>query len=259
MISFIILCYNQEDTIKLAIESVLLSETAHEVIVLDNGSTDNSLLIIEKMNCKLIKVNALKNKSKARNIGINLATGKYIRFLDGDDYFDDLTLKQEVEYIANNNINDDLIFTKHITSENNLMFYKDYEINSFGGIANYYVKKDFLIQNKIFFDEEKFFYFFDDSFFYSHLFLNAKTINKDLLNDNFFHSYVCIKKEKTSSDLMVLSTEEIIEYGSLIEDFVNYLKENFCNKNDLITKEIKSIYEKYITYYYGELKRRFYD
>ena len=259
MITFIILCYNQEDTIKSAIESVILSGITHEIIVLDNGSTDNSISIIEKMDCKLIKVNAFKNKSKARNIGIKMAKENYIRFLDGDDYFDEINLKKEIEYMIENNIKDDLIFTKHLTIYNGLMFHKNYEVNSFGGIANYYVKKDFLIQNKIFFDEEKFFYFFDDSFFYSHLFLNAKTINKDLLNDNFFHSYVCIKKEKTSSDLMVLSTEEIIEYGSLIEDFVNYLKKNFCNKNDVITKEIKSICEKYITYYYGELKRRFYD
>jgi phosphatidylinositol alpha-1,6-mannosyltransferase len=91
-VSAIVTCYNLENHIADAIESVL-AQTAcgriAEVIVVDDGSTDNSRAVIAKLAARnpiitpVFKENG--GASSARNAGIALATAPYIAFLDGDD------------------------------------------------------------------------------------------------------------------------------------------------------------------------------
>lgn len=84
MISIVIPSYNQEKYLRQAIESALNQTIKCEVIVIDDGSTDNSLLIAQEYSVKLIsQVN--KGLASARNTGIMNATGEYILFLDADD------------------------------------------------------------------------------------------------------------------------------------------------------------------------------
>lgn len=84
MISISISSYNQAETLADAIESAI-GQTP-EVIVVDDGSTDNSLSIAEAYQGR-IKIISQVNKglSSARNTGIMNATGDYILFLDSDD------------------------------------------------------------------------------------------------------------------------------------------------------------------------------
>jgi glycosyltransferase involved in cell wall biosynthesis len=88
-VSVIIPTYNQANFIDKAIESVL-SQTYQdfEIIVINDGSTDNTEEIIRGFKDKRVKyVKKYKNKgiSVARNIGIKVARGKYIALLDSDD------------------------------------------------------------------------------------------------------------------------------------------------------------------------------
>lgn len=84
MISIIIPSYNQQEYLPDAIESALGQSLKSEVIVIDDGSTDNSLEIAKKYPVKVIsQVN--KGLSSARNTGIMNATGDYILPLDSDD------------------------------------------------------------------------------------------------------------------------------------------------------------------------------
>ena len=89
-ISVIIPCYNVEKYIKDTINSVL-SQTYkdYELILINDGSTDKTLNILEEMHKidNRIKIFNQKNKgvSEARNLGISLANGEFIYFLDGDD------------------------------------------------------------------------------------------------------------------------------------------------------------------------------
>src|ERR1700749_1504646 len=90
-ISVIIPCFNAERFIADCLFSVL--EQTHksiEIICVNDGSFDNSLLILNEFQQKypdIINVISVPNQgaSKARNLGLLKATGDYIQFLDADD------------------------------------------------------------------------------------------------------------------------------------------------------------------------------
>lgn len=100
MISIVIPSYNQQEFLSDAIESALNQTIPSEVIVVDDGSTDNSLAIARKYEPK-IKIIAQVNKglSAARNTGIMNATGDYILFLDADDELLDNCVEKITEVI----------------------------------------------------------------------------------------------------------------------------------------------------------------
>lgn len=94
LFSIIIPIYNVEKYIDDCIESVTQQDYKNiEIILINDGSNDNSSLICEKKvkNDSRIRLINKKNGglSSARNTGINNAIGDYILFLDGDDYWDD--------------------------------------------------------------------------------------------------------------------------------------------------------------------------
>ncbi len=93
LLSIIIPVYNVEEFIQRCVESVLsqgFSENEYEILLINDGSTDNSSNICNRMGNihKNVKVYHKENGglSDARNIGIENAAGKYIAFLDSDDY-----------------------------------------------------------------------------------------------------------------------------------------------------------------------------
>lgn len=86
--SVIIPAYNAGKTIARAIESVLLqSYPAHEIIVVDDASTDDTRDIAAGFGDKIRMIQKVANTggSIARNSGMDVATGNYIAFLDADD------------------------------------------------------------------------------------------------------------------------------------------------------------------------------
>ncbi|MGL5693368.1 MAG: bifunctional glycosyltransferase/CDP-glycerol:glycerophosphate glycerophosphotransferase, partial [Peptostreptococcaceae bacterium] len=107
-ISIIIPVYNVEDYIGLTIES-LLNQTLKEIeiILIDDGSTDNSKDIISRYadKYKNIKVMFQQNSgpSKARNKGIKEATGEYIVFVDSDDLLPEDSLEIRYNTAVNEN------------------------------------------------------------------------------------------------------------------------------------------------------------
>ena len=91
-VSVIIPVYNAENYLPMALESILKQTlTDIEVICVDDGSTDHSLQILEKYQKMDRRITILKQKNSyagvARNYGMSVAKGKYLAFLDSDDYF----------------------------------------------------------------------------------------------------------------------------------------------------------------------------
>lgn len=91
LISIIIPCYNVERYVEQCIRSIMgQSYNNIEIIAVDDGSPDNSPQILDKLaneDCR-IKVIHKQNAgvSAARNSGLDVASGDYIVFVDGDDY-----------------------------------------------------------------------------------------------------------------------------------------------------------------------------
>ena len=87
LISIIITCYNQGNYLPKAIESVLAqSYTIVEIILVDDGSTDNTKAVSEQYSCVKYIYQSNMGVSAARNTGIDHSSGDYILFLDADDW-----------------------------------------------------------------------------------------------------------------------------------------------------------------------------
>ena len=90
LFSVIIPTYNRANMIGKAIDSVLAQTyTNWELIIVDDGSTDNTKDVVQSYNDSRIKYFYQENKGRsvARNYGIELSKGDYISFLDDDDYY----------------------------------------------------------------------------------------------------------------------------------------------------------------------------
>jgi len=104
-LSIIIPTYNVEKYIKRTLESLVLQNSRdYEIIIVDDGSQDNTLGIVydilkeqNTLNYKIIKK---KNGgvSSARNRGLEVSSGKYVMFLDGDDFVSNELVENILKY-----------------------------------------------------------------------------------------------------------------------------------------------------------------
>ncbi|MCC8105014.1 MAG: exopolysaccharide biosynthesis polyprenyl glycosylphosphotransferase [Clostridiales bacterium] len=100
IVSVIIPACSCEDTIERAIDSALAQEVSLEILVLNDASPDNLDAVMEQY-CSEPRVRYSKNKSSigaaaTRNRGVQLASGKYVAFLDADDWWTQDKLKKQL-------------------------------------------------------------------------------------------------------------------------------------------------------------------
>jgi len=119
MISVIIPVYNVEDYLHICINSVLKQTYQDfEIICVDDASTDSSLEILEYFSQKDSRIKIIKNDFNqgagySRNCGLDVANGKYVFFLDGDDWIDFNTFEILIKKADENNV--DLLFFNEIS------------------------------------------------------------------------------------------------------------------------------------------------
>ena len=90
--SIVIPVFNTEKYLKECVESILnQAYDSYEIILVDDGSKDSSLQICREYEARDKRIRAIHKEnggvSSARNTGIELAKGKYITFIDSDDWF----------------------------------------------------------------------------------------------------------------------------------------------------------------------------
>lgn len=108
IVSIIMPCHNGAAYIEKAIESVI-AQTYNdwELIIIDDNSTDDSVVIVEKYACKDSRIHCYKNMNNTgmpaspRNAGINEAKGRYIAFLDCDDFWISSKLQNQLPLFEN--------------------------------------------------------------------------------------------------------------------------------------------------------------
>jgi len=105
LVSIIIPVYNSSAFIKKSVEN-LLQQTyqAIEIIVIDDGSTDDSFQIAKSFESGKIKVITQANSGAAvaRNTGLAAATGDYIQFMDVDDFLSPYKIEKQIEALQQN-------------------------------------------------------------------------------------------------------------------------------------------------------------
>lgn len=243
-VSIIIALYNTEKYIKKCLLSVINSSllySDYEIIVINDGSSDNSQKIVEKLilenpsvNINLInKING--GQSAARNLGIQIAKGDYLFFLDSDDYINGDLFKQSLEYAFQEKLDMLPITFVMIDEDYKILPFKDtYQeievvtgaefLNQFvisGAMGRYFYKNEIIINfrlkliENIFHEDEEFIIRFLSHVnriayqicpVYYYLQRANSTVNKNLSTHRF----------KLLNDLLIVldSIEELIQENS---------------------------------------------
>lgn len=115
LISIIIPVYNASAFISNTIDNLLAQEVEKELLLVNDGSTDNSLNILndyaQKYSCIKVLNQTNQGVSSARNHAIEVAQGEFLIFVDSDDLLEPGTLQKCLNiYHANNDI-DCVVFT----------------------------------------------------------------------------------------------------------------------------------------------------
>ena len=211
LISVIVPVYNIEKYIARCIES-LMNQTYKdlEIILVDDGSTNSAGEICDAYAQKDNRIKVIHREngglSAARNTGIDIATGEYISFIDGDDWIED-TMYEEMVQLAKEQLAD-LVVCRY------RCIYKNHETDgSTGQITVYekplsmlkqYLKEDeaFLIQhaawNKLYhrelLGEER----FPEGKWYEDVVFSAKILSKvkkGIYLDHALYNYVCERED----------------------------------------------------------------
>lgn len=212
--SIIIPAYNSEKTIQRAIYSIIHQNFhSYELIVIDDGSTDQTFAICTKMSTEFPEIKLFSKPnggvSSARNYGLKKANGEYVIFLDADDVMlqgslnsiyeiakkeknpDLILCDVKANYRKNNNQNLILNNLKKPQLENcdgssvvsfsALLFSEKYAVKKYKmnyafmrmPVSKAY-RRQLIVDNNIYFDEK--IYRFEDGFFNLHVLLKAKSI-----------------------------------------------------------------------------------
>lgn len=170
LVSIIIPNYNSEKYILETLQSVCRQKYSNwECLIIDDGSTDDSLSIIEnyvKDDIRFIikkKKSGKKGASLSRNIGINFAKGKYIQFLDSDDLISSNKIKNQIQLLESVESNLTLAtskwrffvsdeYTLKITDEK--LEYKNFDsiydyFNLVGRVGGFFPIHSFLINSEL--------------------------------------------------------------------------------------------------------------
>jgi glycosyltransferase involved in cell wall biosynthesis len=100
-VSVVVPTFNRAELIQETIESVLRQTTpAHEIIVVDDGSTDSTCAVVRAYGDRVVLLSDdHRSAAAARNRGLARATGDWIAFLDSDDIWTPTKLEKQLEYL----------------------------------------------------------------------------------------------------------------------------------------------------------------
>lgn len=189
-LSVIIPVYNASIHLDKCLTSVINQTLSNiEIICINDGSTDNSLDILQKYSKldKRIKIINQNNKgaANARNIGLSLAQGEYITFVDSDDTLELNAYEVSYQKAINQNV-DILMFSEDKLSFNDNIYYNGFDILDIPGsmmLWNKLYRRSFIEENNFYLPDNLSCY--HDECFNSIVLPKAKIIMS--LSNKFYH------------------------------------------------------------------------
>ncbi|SHN31791.1 Glycosyltransferase, catalytic subunit of cellulose synthase and poly-beta-1,6-N-acetylglucosamine synthase [Cyclobacterium lianum] len=237
LVSIIIPLYNKEDFVEETLLSALNQSYSNiEILVINDGSTDHSLNVINKYICSYpSKIRLIDQRNKgacnARNVGIRKSNGEYLQFLDADDLLDSDKISSQIDILSGQS-SDCVVFGKWIFFESSLddfmvedfEFYKDYKNphhllidlwNSQQMIASFcwLIPRSIILKSGTW-DESL--YLNQDGDFFSRVILSSKSV---VFSEKSMGYY-----RKPNNNNNILTQKNIRSSYSLFKTFVNYEK-----------------------------------
>ena len=238
-ISVIIPVYNSSTYLRKCLDSVVNQTLKDiEIIVINDGSTDDSKNIIEEYLCKYKNIIFIdqenKGIGKTRNIVIKKATGEYITFVDSDDYIKENMLEEYYKYAKKHNF--DLVIGSYIKKINNkeIIFennkFKTGNVKTtpqilylieYGPWAKLY-KREMLINNNIYFDEKR---KYEDMPFVSKALLKSKLIGQ--ITEPYYYYIIHNNSETTTMD------KRVFDILDILKEIKDYYKREYYLRDEL--------------------------
>lgn len=261
-ISIIIPVYNAEQYLRKSLESIIKQTYQNiEIICIDDCSTDNSLKILEEyakqdQKIKIIKNSINKGQAYSRNEGLKIANGKYIGFVDADDWIEEDTYETCVNIMKKDNSIDIVSWKVKIVNDNcsdDDLFYKTaYNAHQCNLYGKHYLTSDVILEtnsviwNKLFKKElidDKHIEFpngliFEDTYFIYKYLMNSSYI---FFENKPYYNYV---RHKNCTLDNVYNSKTINNRLKIFERLYNYASEN--NKISKYKYLLKSLFEQFI-------------
>lgn len=220
--SFIVPVYNTEKYLKKCLDSILNQTFKDfEVIVINDGSTDNSLNIIKEYSLKDKRIRYYDRTnvglSETRNFGVSICNGKYITFVDSDDYIE----KELLEKISK--INSEVIRIQLCTEDENNKLINNYEEEDFKNLSG---EEAFNIVMNYKFVETACVYFFEKNFYLK----NNFKFEKGKYHEDFGLIPLIIIKANNVTSINYIGYHYIQRNGSIMN-------------NDIYNKQRKKSYD----------------
>ncbi len=265
-ISIIVPVYNVEKYLPECLDSIINQTfTDFECICINDGSPDNSLAILKEYASKDSRIKIInqenKGQSSARNVGMKFSKGKYIAFIDSDDWIS--TDYLDILYNIIENKQYDIAICNHqyyyskdnkyvpyipnvFIDENTTQFDKFFCGYTFGSVCTRLYRREFLENNKMLFLENV---VMEDYIFSIITYLSTKKIT--FVNDGLYYYRTQIKSTMSNYDRVTISKfcnnffiiKEIVKRKiSCIEIENFFVKSFFHNLSDTYKRAKKSKY-----------------
>lgn len=255
--SLVVPVYNVEKYIEKCLSSILnQSYSNYEVIIVNDGTKDNSQLIIDKFTQRdsrfksYIKDNG--GLSDARNFGVSKAEGDYLLFIDSDDYIEKDLLKLLNNIILDNHADTDIVrYNLNVVDENYNLISKNNDIRLFGNKKNNILKNKFVEPAWLYAYKTEFFKSNQFQFpkgkihedFYLTLLILDKAKNVDILN---YNGYNYVQRENS-----IMSNKDYTKIKKRVKDFIEH---NEFHRKNIKNKYILSYSNKSLLFKVRELK-----
>jgi hypothetical protein len=256
-ISVIIPVYNAEKYVSYCIEGILHQKFEDiEVIIIDDGSKDNSATICNEYAKKDSRIHVISQEnqgvSAARNKGIELAKGEYIAFVDSDDeitsnYLSSFSLRNDIEiqgHILSDGKRKKVVKFDKVDVQNDVA--KAFCLSSFNSaVWGKLFRTSIIKENKVLFPVNL--CFSEDTIFLLHYVRFCKSLSVSATAE-----YVYIKREGSLTDKKYPISDMMLKEKMIINAYKQLFPESKFRKDFLREKSLNIISKYYFYYDFGK-------